>query len=56
MPGRTVTEIVTDKPVSSAALGRREATGRGVAHLAQASDERAFDRPQQWHRVNSRLW
>ena len=34
--GKTVTEIVTGKPVSSGGtLGRREATGRGVAYLAR---------------------
>src|SRR5687768_11086364 len=34
--GRTVTEIVTGKPVrAGGTAGRREATGRGVAHLAR---------------------
>jgi glutamate dehydrogenase (NAD(P)+) len=34
--GKTVTEIVTGKPVSAGGtLGRREATGRGVAHMTR---------------------
>lgn len=34
--GKTVTEIVTGKPVATGGtLGRREATGRGVIHLAE---------------------
>lgn len=31
--GQTINEIVTGKPVSGGTLGRREATGRGVAYL-----------------------
>ncbi len=39
--GKTVTEIVTGKPVASGGTkGRREATGRGVAHLVGRTLER----------------
>jgi glutamate dehydrogenase (NAD(P)+) len=38
--GKTVTEIVTGKPVAAGGtVGRREATGRGVVHLAMRAAE-----------------
>ena len=39
--GRTVTEIVTGKPVATGGtVGRREATGRGAVHLVMRAAER----------------
>ncbi len=39
--GKTVTEIVTGKPVANGGtVGRREATGRGVVHCAMRAAER----------------
>lgn len=45
--GRTVTEIVTGKPVASGGtLGRREATGRGIVYLAERALERLSLNPR----------
>ncbi|MFV0280484.1 MAG: Glu/Leu/Phe/Val family dehydrogenase [Rhodoblastus sp.] len=45
--GKTVVEIVTGKPVETGGtVGRREATGRGVAHLAARAMEEMGIKPQ----------
>lgn len=46
--GNTVPEIVTGKPVScGGTLGRREATGRGIAHLVGRAMDRIGLKPEQ---------